>query len=142
MGCAQLEKAENLKLRRTKLVKLYKDLLKQNPHFSFLKDEEGSFIHSYHLLVVKYNRTNKNFLSRDELLQALKDKNIVPSVHWKPLHMHTFYQKQGFTNESFPNATKVFEQIISLPLFASMTENQVHYVVDTLNTLTNAKKSF
>ena len=48
-------------------------------------------------------------------MQALKGKNIVPSVHWKPLHMHTFYQKQGFINESFPNATKVFEQIITLP---------------------------
>ena len=142
MGCAQVEKAENLKLRRTKLVKLYKDLLKLNPHFSFLEDEEERFVHSYHLLVVKYNRTNKNFPSRDELLQTLKEKNIVPSVHWKPLHMHTFYQNQGFNNDAFPNATKVFDQIISLPLFADMREEQIYYVVNTLNALTNVKTTF
>lgn len=136
MGCAQLEKAESLKNKRTKNVKLYKNLLKANPHISFLQDEEEYFEHSYHLFVVKYTRSNRDCLSRDKLLQVLKDKNIVPSVHWKPLHMHTFYQKQGFNNEAFPNATKVFEQIISLPLFASMSEEQIYYVVDTLNTLT------
>lgn len=142
MGCAQLENAENLKLKRTAFVKLYKNLLKSNPHFSFLEDKEECFVHSYHLLVVKYNQPNKDFLSRDELLQALKERNIVPSVHWKPLHMHTFYKNQGFTNEAFPNATKVFDQIISLPLFADMTEAQVYYVVDALNALTNDKTFF
>ncbi len=141
MGCAQLGKAEMLKAKRTKIVKLYKNLLKSNPYIEFLEDEEDFFVHSYHLFVIRYIRSTENSLSRDELLQALKDQNIIPSVHWKPLHMHSFYQKQGFRNESYPNATKIFEEIISLPLFADMEERQVYYVVETLNRLTNVKKT-
>ena len=97
---------------------------------------------SYHLFVIRYIRPNIQFPNRDQLLQALKGREIVPSVHWKPLHMHSFYQKQGFNNEDFPNATQAFEEIISLPLFSGITEEQIVYVVNTLNELLNVKTRF
>ena len=142
MGCAQIEKAEFLKEKRTKAVELYRKLLQDNPYISLLDDEPNVYKHSYHLFVIKYARPDTSFPSRDKLLQMLKECDIVPSVHWKPLHMHSFYQKHGFKNEDFPNATQLFDKIISLPLFAEITEEQVVYVVNMLNKLLNVKTRF
>ena len=142
MGIAQIEKADFLKEKRTQAVELYKKLLKDNPYIHLLDDEPKTYKHSYHLFVIRYIRPGMQFPSRDQLLQSLKGKDIVPSVHWKPLHMHSFYQKQGFKNEDFPNATQAFEEIISLPLFSGITEEQIVYVVNTLNELLNVKTRF
>ena len=142
MGCAQLAKAELLKEKRTKAVHLYKKLLQDNPYIHFLDDNSNAFKHSYHLFVIRYVPPNNTFLSRNRLLQALKENKIVPSVHWKPLHMHSFYKNQGFKELDFPNATQLFNEIISLPLFADITEEQITYVAKTLNKLLNVKAQF
>ena len=142
MGCSQLTKADILKGKRTKAVHLYKQLLRNNPYVEFLEDEPETKQHSYHLFVIKYKRRDNRNPSRDQLLQSLKGNNIVPSVHWKPLHLHSFYEKQGFKAEDFPNATQAFDEIISLPLFPDITEEQIVYVVNTFNKLTHVKTQF
>lgn len=138
MGCAQLDKENHLKTKRTEAVRLYKQLLKSNPYVTFLSDDEENFIHSYHLFVIRYKQQSPSSITRDQLLQSLKDNDIVTSVHWKPLHLHTFYKKQGLQDCDLPNATQLFSEIVSLPLFADITKDQIVYVVNTLNRLLNA----
>ena len=133
MGCSQLGKARNMNECRKNAVKLYKKLLKDVPFVSFLNDDADSFLHSYHLFVIRISKGAP--LSRDTILARLKEDNIVPSVHWKPLHLHSFYQNQGFKKEDFPNANQAFDEIISLPLFSSITEEQISYVVEALNNM-------
>jgi dTDP-4-amino-4,6-dideoxygalactose transaminase len=53
--------------------------------------------------------------------------------------MHSFYKKKGFKEEDFPNSTKAFGEIISLPLFPEITQEQIIYVVGTLNELLSVK---
>jgi perosamine synthetase len=134
MECVQLVKADHLRERRTQAVATYKEALKGISCIDYLQDESEYFVHAHHLFVIKLN-TKQAPLSRNQLLQQLKTYHIVPSVHWKPLHLHLFYQKQGFPMSDFPNATHVFDQIISLPLFPDITEEQIYYVANTLKKL-------
>lgn len=140
MGCSQLGKAELLKSKREKAVNLYKTLLENHPFIHWLDDEPEKFKSSHHLFVIRYEQPDASYPSRDQLLQALKENEITPSVHWKPLHLHSFYQKQGFKQEDFPNATCAFNEIISLPLFPDITKEQIVYVVKTLNKLLHVEK--
>ena len=51
-------------------------------------------------------------------------------VHWRPLHLHPYYQETyGHRPEDFPNATGFFERNISLPLFPAMTEQEIEHVI-------------
>jgi perosamine synthetase len=134
MGCAQLIKADHFRERRTQAVATYKKALKEISYIDYLEDDPKYFVHSHHLFVIKLN-TEQAPLSRNQLLQELKANHIVPSVHWKPLHFHSFYQKQGYHVLDFPNATYAFDQIISLPLFPDITEEQIYYVANTLKKL-------
>ena len=142
MGCSQLKKAELLKNRRAKAVNLYRELLQNHPFIHLLENEPARFKSSHHLFVIRYEQPDATHPSRDQLLQLLKENDITPSVHWKPLHLHSFYQKQGFRIEDFPNATRAFNEIISLPLFPDITEEQIVYVVNTLNRLLHVEKKF
>ena len=138
MGCAQVKKADFLKSKRSEAVSLYRELLKDNPYIRLLNDGLDSGEHSHHIFVVRYiSSCDASLLSRTQLLQMLRHKGIVCSVHWKPLHMYSFYKKQGFREEDFPNATRAFGEILSLPLFPEIEQEQILYVVKSLNELLN-----
>jgi dTDP-4-amino-4,6-dideoxygalactose transaminase len=62
----------------------------------------------------------------------LKVRNIGASVHFIPLHLHSYYKKRNLL-ENFPAANKVFAEIISIPMFSAMTDEDVDYVINALN---------
>ncbi|MCC7429700.1 DegT/DnrJ/EryC1/StrS family aminotransferase [bacterium] len=82
--------------------------------------------HVYHLFVI---RTQK----RDELQDYLKENGIETGVHY-PIALHNLlaYQYLGHKPEDFPNANKLSQEILSLPIFPEMTEEQINYVVKTI----------
>lgn len=131
MGLNQLKKAERLRKARAEAVIYYKKCLENHPYIIFLEADADRFLHSYHLCVVRLSPSAP--VSRDALLQKLKESDIVPSVHWKPLHLHSFYQHQGFSTQDFPNATQAFGEILSLPLFPAISKDQIEYVVSVIN---------
>ena len=121
LGFIQLKKLDAMNNKRKELVKLYNKLLPKNikkiPFF------ENS---SHHLFVILVEK-------RNELIEYLKENNIVTSVHFKPLHLTSFYKnKYSLKPEDFPNATNYFKQCLSLPLHPRMTEEDVIYVVEKI----------
>jgi len=66
-------------------------------------------------------------VDRDDFFQNLKKYNIGASVHFMPLHLHSYYAPR-YPRGSFPVAEAVFERIITLPMHNSMTEEDVDYV--------------
>ena len=54
-------------------------------------------------------------------------------MHFIPLHLHRFYcQTYGYRPEDFPPATRLFEQIVSLPIYPKMTERDVQDVIEAV----------
>jgi len=88
--------------------------------------------HVYHLYVVKA-LDEKCGLSRDELFTELSSRGIGLSVHYTPLHLMTFYKRTiGFTSGSFPNAEEAYEKVLSLPLYPTISRDQIDYVINSI----------
>jgi dTDP-4-amino-4,6-dideoxygalactose transaminase len=83
--------------------------------------------HIYHLYVVRSPE-------RDELRQHLEQDGIGTGIHYPiPLHLQPAYRFLGYERGSLPNSEAWAEQVLSLPMYAEMTEHQVEQVVASLN---------
>ncbi len=89
--------------------------------------------HIYHLYVVKALEEECG-VSRDELFKKLSNKGIGLSVHFIPLHLLTLYKKMlGCTAVgSFPVAEEVYKEVMSLPLFPTISGDQIDYVTNSI----------
>ena len=85
--------------------------------------------HAWHLFVIQLNLERLK-INRNQFIEALREKEIGTSVHFIPLHLHPYYRDTfGYKPEDFPNASAVFDRIISLPIYPKMTEGNVRDVI-------------
>ncbi|MGG3804441.1 UDP-4-amino-4,6-dideoxy-N-acetyl-beta-L-altrosamine transaminase [Metabacillus fastidiosus] len=83
---------------------------------------------SWHLYIIRLNLKELT-VGRKEVFEALQNQNIGVNVHYIPVHLQPYYQQLGYIRGFLPNAERLYEEIISLPLFPSMTEQDVKDVV-------------
>ncbi|MFB3813281.1 MAG: UDP-4-amino-4,6-dideoxy-N-acetyl-beta-L-altrosamine transaminase [Terriglobales bacterium] len=68
--------------------------------------------------------------NRAEIFRALRAGNIGANVHYKPVHLHSHYrQRFGYRGGEYPIAEQAYEQLISLPMFHSMSDQDVDDVI-------------
>lgn len=68
--------------------------------------------------------------SREEIFEALRAENIGVNVHYLPLHLHPFYQREfGYRQGDYPVAEGYYERAITLPLFPGMSDEDVREVI-------------
>ncbi len=89
--------------------------------------------HAKHLYVVRLPIAEMK-MNRDEFLVTMRDKNIGASIHYMPLHMMDFY-KQKYGNQILPISEKIFDEIITLPISAAMTDNDTTDVIQTIKSI-------
>ena len=84
--------------------------------------EPPGYHHVYHLYVIRTQ-------NRDALQAHLKERGIGTAIHYPtPVHLQPFYAKEGHVRGKFPIAEKICNEILSLPLYPEMTEEQVEIV--------------
>jgi dTDP-4-amino-4,6-dideoxygalactose transaminase len=72
-------------------------------------------------------------MNRDQFMQKMKEQNIGTGYHHHAVHLYTFYQEKfGYQKGQFPNAEKVSDSIVSLPLFSDMTFAEQDRVIETM----------
>ncbi len=110
---------------RRKNAVLYKNLLTDVPNIE--SPYEDPFVkHVYHLFVIKTD-------FRDELSRFLNNKGIGTGIHYPNLiHLQPAYKELGYKLGDFPVSEKISKQILSLPMFPELTEEQIHIVVDKI----------
>jgi dTDP-4-amino-4,6-dideoxygalactose transaminase len=87
--------------------------------------------HARHLYTVLVGAEAR--LARDGVLDALTARRIGAGVHYRGVHLHTYYRERyGLRDEDFPNATDISERTFSLPLGQGLTEADQHDVVEAL----------
>jgi dTDP-4-amino-4,6-dideoxygalactose transaminase len=85
--------------------------------------------HAWHLYMIRL-RPEMLRIDRDAFIEELRARNIGTSVHFIPLHLHTYYQHVwGYRPGDFPNAESIFARVVSLPLYPAMTPADVDDVV-------------
>ena len=129
IGLVQLRRYPELLEKRYALVRLYNELLKDcgvehAPHF---REDEVS---SCHLYLTRL--TGKTMAQRNAIIEKMAEQGVATNVHYKPLPMLTAYKDLGFASKDYPNACAQFENEITLPLYSTLTEEDVRYVCKTL----------
>ena len=99
---------------------------------------EDDVEHAWHLYFLILE-TERMTISRNELIDLLKAEGIGTSVHYRPLHLHSYYRETlGYRSEALPVATDLFPRLISLPIYPSLTEGELDRVAETVSRLITA----
>jgi dTDP-4-amino-4,6-dideoxygalactose transaminase len=89
--------------------------------------ERVGFKHVYHLYVIQHE-------NRDELSRILKEKGIDTAIHYPiPMPFMPCYSRFNHTESEFPKASKLSKQIISIPMYAELNQEQIAYVAEHVN---------
>jgi len=129
LGINQIKRVKKMNLLRKKAADYYNKKL---------EDIEGVIVpgksigveHVHHLYVIRITR--KYGITRDMLFQKLLKIGIRTSVHYKPLHMFTIFKKMAKIIDSLSNSVHVYSQILSLPLYPSISKKQQDLVINNI----------
>lgn len=132
LGLSQLARLDSLNERRREIAVRYKREL--DSRLEYLEDDPTHY-HIYHLFPILLPAG----VDRNSFSVALREKNIGSSVHFVPLHQHSYYASK-YTADEFPVANAAFERILSIPMFPSMTDEDVLDVIKTINALLSQEK--
>ena len=134
IGVHQLARAERMRREREIIAHAYLEALSDVDEIE-LPSEDPNRIHSWHLFPIKLNLERLS-VDRNVFIEELKQAGIGCSVHWRPLHLHPYYEETfGWQPEDFPVATSVWQRSISLPIFSGMTNQEIEHVVTHLKTI-------
>ncbi|MCY8453042.1 DegT/DnrJ/EryC1/StrS family aminotransferase [Bacillus spizizenii] len=132
LGLHQLKRLDDMQKRREEIADRYQAAFQQIPGLitPFVHDDGR---HAWHLYVLQVDEKQAG-VTRGEMITALKDEyNIGTSVHFIPVHTHPYYQKQfRFKEADFPIAMNYYKRTLSLPLYPSMSDEDVHDVIDAV----------
>jgi len=130
----QLSRAEEFRSQREAIAVAYRRALADVAELE-LPALPDACRHAWHLFAIKLN-PDRLAVTRNQFMTDLKSRGVGCSVHWRPLHLHPFYQQTYAWNvEQFPVASRRWEQLLSLPLFPGMEEGEVQYVIETVRDL-------
>ncbi len=122
---AQLEKQDANIARQKEIAKMYSELLVDTPHITLpdMSNEE----HPFSLYIVKVDK------NRDSFALELKKVGVECGLHYIPLHLLTYYKsKYSLKLNNFPKALQSYQQVLSLPIYGSMSDKDVKTVCDKI----------
>ena len=128
IGLAQLNRYEKLLDRRFELVKKYNEALADLP-VTVLQHYGDNFRSSCHLYLV--NIFGKTTEECNQIIETMAQDGVATNVHYKPLPLLSAYKKRGFDIKDYPNAFDRYSNIISLPIYSTMTDEEIDYVIES-----------
>lgn len=131
LGTSQMNKIDDFIARRRQIAKQY------NKAFQSIEEiitpREADYSNSgWHIYVIQIKSGKLNG-SRKDIFDALQAENIGVNVHYLPVYLHPYYQKLGYKKGLCPNSEALYENMITLPIHPSMTDEDVESVIIALN---------
>jgi perosamine synthetase len=127
LGLSQLEKLSANLARRREIARQYSTAFRDLPAIvtPAVRDDVNP---AWHLYPIRLNLATLT-AGRAEIFRALRGENLGVNVHYVPVHQHPFYRNRFSSRESYPVADDAYERLISLPMFHSMTAQDVEDVI-------------
>ncbi|OGP95284.1 MAG: UDP-4-amino-4,6-dideoxy-N-acetyl-beta-L-altrosamine transaminase [Deltaproteobacteria bacterium RBG_16_47_11] len=142
LGVAQLKKADAFLTRRIQIADRYHEAFQELNELDLpltYEGEEGT-THSWHLYVIRLNLQRLQ-IDRNKFIDELRRKGIGTSVHFIPLHIHPYYRETyGYQSDDFPVAYETYQRIISLPIYAKMTDQDVNRVIESVTDIVKSNR--
>jgi len=131
IGLHQLRKLPQFQARRREIVRRYNKAFFQVEELQ-TPIERPEVESAWHLYVLRLN-LDRLTIDRARFIEELKSRNIGASVHFIPIHLHSYYRdKYGYQPQDFPVAYREYQRIISLPLNLRMSDQDVEDVIEAV----------
>lgn len=126
-------KEQDKNLKRVKdIADMYNEALESVGHITIPTATNSE--HPYSLYIIKVDK------NRDSFALELQKKGIEVGLHYIPLHFLSYYKtKYSLKINSFPTALKVFQQVMSLPIYAKMQDKDVKFVIETIKSISHTR---
>jgi dTDP-4-amino-4,6-dideoxygalactose transaminase len=138
LGIHQLRKLDQFTETRTRYAEVY------NRAFADLEEvecppDDSRCRHAWHLYILRLN-LDRIRLDRKQFIEELRKRGIGASVHFIPIPLHPFFARLPLARYRCERALELYPRIVSLPLYPAMTEEQVHYVAQSVKELVQSTK--
>jgi dTDP-4-amino-4,6-dideoxygalactose transaminase len=131
IGLAQIRKYNSqLLLERKRIFNQYSELLSEYPWAKLPPQDTDNIKSSYHLYALRIHDIDEQ--QRDEVINYIATKGVAVNVHFIPMPMLTLFKGLGYKIEDYPNAYKQYSCEISLPIYPQLSEDQVDYIIKTV----------
>ncbi len=129
---AGLSKVEASIKRQREIAAIYDQELAGVEHVEIPKIDDSEF--SYNLYMIKIDK------NRDSFALDMQKEGVETGLHYIPLHLLSYYKsKYELRVNDFPKALRYYQQILSLPINAAMSDEEVHYVCDVIKKVAKTK---
>lgn len=127
---SQLDKLPMFVRRRKEIVARYNEAFSDMPELFVQREipESDTTRHLYILRIVP----EKLSIDRKKFFEALGAENVCCNVHYIPVYYFPYYEKMGYSKGLCPNAEKLYEEIITLPLYYAMSDADVESVIEAV----------
>ncbi len=145
LGIEQLKRLDTFIAKRNYIADKYNELFNKHNESSLIESLDKTVVEplnikydnfsAYHLYIIKL----KTGINRDKVFKQLKEAGIGVNVHYMPIYLHPYYQNLGYDygycydKGICPVAEEVYEQMITLPIFPLMKDDEIKYVYDMVN---------
>jgi len=138
LGLQQLRKLPQFHARRCAIAQRYNAAFDSREDLQ-LPAERPEVQHAWHLYVLRLN--SQAGITRDQFVDEMRARNIGCSVHFIPVHLLQYYrEKYHFVPEQFPVALHAYQRMLSLPLSARMSNQDVDDVIDAVTAILDEHK--
>lgn len=127
IGLAQFERYTGMLARRQEIVARYNEAF-AGLGVAVLDHKGEDHCSSHHLYLVRLLGRSRE--EANSVIERMAERGIACNVHYKPLPMMTAYRALGFDIADFPNAYRLFENEVTLPLNTRMSDEDVEYVIE------------
>lgn len=126
IGLGQIRRYDAILARRRTIIEKMNRGLRDLP-LTFVQHFSAQYESSGHLYICNLNGCDEE--ERNAFIVRLAECGVAANVHYKPLPMHTGYQKLGFDILDYPNAYDMFKNEVTLPLHTCLSDDDVEYVI-------------
>jgi UDP-4-amino-4,6-dideoxy-N-acetyl-beta-L-altrosamine transaminase len=121
LGLSQFQRIDEFLITRHKIAKTYDEALADLPIVT--PWQHPNVVSSYHLYPIRISKS-KHGLTQKQVYADLHLANIKVNLHYIPVYLQPFYANKGFKRGYCKNAESYFQEAISLPMYADMTQAQ------------------
>ena len=136
LGSSQLKKLPFFLQRRREFARRYDEAFRDMPGvLAPWQSPDGES--AWHLYIIRLKSEQLN-VGRDIIFKELWDQGIGVNIHYIPVYYHAYYRDLGYPLGLCPQAEKLFEEMMTIPLYPAMKEAAVERVIQTIRSVVGA----